>query len=437
MGRRTQRLKIFGLEVVCVALLSAAGYLGYQNYESQRKLRDLRQTVSQLEAERRELKERSAVAARALKPEQREEVRREIEQQTSQLRELEFKQPVNYKVLERAALKDALVGLIHEQYSDEEIRRYARALETFGVIPKGTDLLQLWVGLYGEQIGAFYVPEARALYTFVDLSLSGGLDRMMLAHELTHALQDQNFDLTKLPLKVKDNDDLALATSALLEGDATVLMTQFYAEKFERSNLLGDLGAMLTQQTKNLQDAPTFVRELLLFPYQHGQKFATSLHMRGGMAQLNRALADPPTSTEQILHPERYLGNRDVPTPVTLPEPERKSWEMIWENVMGEFGIQQLLQSNLRAVESQMAAEGWDGDRYRVYESKPDGPAGFIWRSTWDTEQDAVEFEAAYRNRSKQRGIKQVILRDGIYVTIFQSEDSAFYAMWKDVPAPK
>src|SRR5207244_1635245 len=102
-------------------------------------------------------------------------------------------------------------------------------LAALGLVPEGTDVLGVLISLYDEQVGAFYEPEEKALYTFKDLSWTSGLDKMLLSHELTHALQDQSFDLTKFALKVKDNDDLALATAALIEGDATLEMTLWYA----------------------------------------------------------------------------------------------------------------------------------------------------------------------------------------------------------------
>ena len=138
-------------------------------------------------------------------------------------------------------------------------------------------MLNIIVSLYDEQVAAFYDPDERALYTFNDLVLSSNLDKMLLSHELTHALQDQNFDLQKFPLKVKDNDDLALATSALIEGDATVLMTRWYVENIDPGKMLGDLGAMFGQNTAKLREAPPYMREMLLFPYQEGQQFAMTL----------------------------------------------------------------------------------------------------------------------------------------------------------------
>jgi hypothetical protein len=250
---------------------------------------------------------------------------------------------------------------------------------------------------------------------------------MILAHELTHALQDQNYDLTKLPLHQKDNDDLALATSALLEGDATILMTDFYAQHAAQGKMLTDLLAMLTgQKTEKLQAAPVFFRELLVFPYQAGQQFALALSFRGGYEALNRALADPPQSTEQILHPEKYFGERDHPVAVELPDLPTTEWRRIGNNVLGEFGIRTMLQTHLRPAEAKIAAAGWGGDRYQVYERGAGGPLGLVWRTVWDTEADATEFAGAYEVYAQKRGVAARVVRQGLRVTIAQSADESF-----------
>src|SRR5437016_5303571 len=211
-------MKKFLRRLVFLAGLFAIAFLGVRVADLTQKNRALRETVAQLESERRELQQKAAANARAPKPEEQADLRKQIEQQTSQLRGLPFKQPVTYKIIDRGELRRILQQKVREVYSAEELRDYGRTLATVGLVPEGTDLQEVLLGLYDEQVAAFYVPEERALYTFKDTSFSGNLDRVTLSHELTHVLQDQNFDLTKFPLKVKDNDDLALATSALVEG---------------------------------------------------------------------------------------------------------------------------------------------------------------------------------------------------------------------------
>ncbi len=422
-------MKLFLYRLLTLVLALVAGILGFQTWELRRQNAALRDTVTLLEEERRDLV-RQAAAPFAEKPEQRAELRQEIERQTSELRGLAFRKPVNYKMISRSELRDVLIQQVREQYSEEEARAYSRCFEALGVIPPGTDLMKLYISLYDEQVGAFYIPQERALYTFKDMSLSAGMDRMILAHELTHALQDQHYDLTTLPLHVKDNDDLALATSALLEGDAMALMTQYYALTAAQGGMLKDLLAMLTgQKTEKLQAAPTFLRELMLFPYREGQKFVFALQMQAGDQALEKVFRDPPVSTEQILHPEKYLGARDAPKPVTLPVIASDTWQLIGNNVLGELGIRAMLATKLRFTEAQAAAAGWGGDRYQVYERSPGGPLGLIWQTVWDDEQEAQEFAEMYRQFAAKRGVKAQVTQTGAQVRVVQGDDDAFFSL--------
>jgi hypothetical protein len=423
-------MKKFFLKLLFVALLAVIGFLGWRSFESRQKIRELRETVAHLEKERREALAQRASAQRAPKPEQQAEQRRQIELETSRLRELPFKKPVNYKMIARDELRAFIVNKTKEQYTDKELHDYGRTLAAFGLVPEGTDLLDVLVSMYDEQVGAFYVPEERMLYTFKDLSWSSSLDKMLLAHELTHALQDQNFDLTTFPLKLKNDDDRVLATAALIEGDATVLMTQFYVETVDPRNMLGDFTAMLGQNTAKLQAAPRYLREMLLFPYQQGQQFVSALVAAGGMHAVDDAFRHPPTSSQQILHPERFLHDRREPTAVDVPPLPPSDWALIGDNVLGEFGTRSVLQEGLSFIQAQLAAQGWAGDRYHVYERGTNGPTGLIWRTVWDSEPNAEQFEEAYGDLMKKRdppsAARATVRRRGKSVTILQSADAGF-----------
>lgn len=428
-------MKKFLLTLALLGLCVALGTLAWTNLELRRKVSELRGELAQLEQERRDLQQQVSAVQRGPKPEEQADDRHRIEQQTSQLRGLPFKNPVNYRMIERAELRRVLVDKVREQYTEQELRDYSRSLATLGLVPEGTDLFNVIVSLYGEQVAAFYVPEERALYTFKDLVFSSNLDKMLLSHELTHALQDQNFGLQKFPLKVKDNDDLALATSALVEGDATLLMTRWYVENIDPSKMLGDLGAMFGQNTTKLREAPPYMREMLLFPYQQGQQFAMALHTSGGTQAIDAAFRNPPTCTKEILHPEKFLQRRVAPEHVELLRWESKDWRLIGNNVLGEFGTRSVLRQGMGAFDAQMLAQGWNGDRYQVYERGPHGPTALVWVSAWEDEQQAAEFEQAYQNTVEKRGdpvdASLRIRRDGRRVTILQSADRAFIDGWE------
>jgi hypothetical protein len=422
-------MKKFFLKLAFLILLIALGFLGWRNFELRRERDGLRGEIAQLERERRDLQSKVTSAQRPAKPEQQAEERQRIEQQTSELRGLPFKTPVKYRMIDRADLRRVLVQKVKEQYGEQELRDYGRTLAAFGLVPDGADLLHIIVSLYDEQVAAFYDPDERALYTFNDLVLSSNLDKMLLSHELTHALQDQNFDLQKFPLKVKDNDDLVLATSALLEGDATVLMTRWYVENIDPGKMLGDLGAMLGQNTAKLREAPPYMREMLLFPYTQGQQFAMTLFASGGTEALDAAFRNPPTCTKDILHPDTFPRKRATPERVEVPRLESKDWRLIGNNVMGEFGTRFVLQTALDTFEATTLAQGWNGDRYHVYERGTNGPTGLVWITAWDDNQHAAEFEDAYKKVAAKRGLAAKSNRTGKHVTIEQSNNDSFLAL--------
>jgi len=430
-------MKKFLLTFGSLALLAVFAILAWSNYESRQTIGELRSEIAQQEQARRDLQRQVSSAQRGPKPEQQAGDRQRIEQQTSELRGLSFKSPVQYKMIDRTELRRLLVGKVKEQYTEQEMRDYSRTLATVGLVPDGIDLLNVIVSLYNEQVAAFYVPEERALYTFKDLVFSSNLDKMLLSHELTHALQDQSFDLLKFPLKVKDNDDLALATSALVEGDATVLMTRWYMENIDPSKMLGDLGAMFGQNTAKLREAPPYLREMLMFPYQQGQQFAMTLYVAGGTAAIDAAFRNPPTCTKDILHPEQFLQHRATPERIDLPRWESQDWRLIGSNTLGEFGMRFILQQSMGVFDAQILAQGWNGDRYQVYERGTNGPTAFVCTTAWEDEQQAGEFEQAYkkvvekRNSAAALALSLRIHRDGKHVTLAQSSDASFLGLWE------
>jgi hypothetical protein len=373
---------------------------------------------AQLEQDRRE-----SQSAMLPKPEESVGTRAEIERQTAALRGLAFKKPVTYKSIGREELRKVLESKLAEQYSTGELTDYGRTLATFGLIPDGTDLREAILGLYDEQVAAFYVPEEHMVYTFKDMSFTSNLDKVTLAHELTHVLQDQNYDLTKFPLKVKDNDDLAQATSSLVEGDATVLMGLYYGEHLDDGNILSDvLSGMLGQKTAKFHAAPQFFRELLLFPYQQGAKFAAAIFAAGGTDALNNAFEHPPVSTKQILHPEKFLRDRHDPEQIELKQLDVTGWRLIGNNVLGEFGVRSLLSSHVGLLEASRVAAGWNGDRYHVYERGTNGPVALVWTTAWETEQAAADFADAYRRVAEKRGVVAQVKQDATHVRIRQGE---------------
>jgi len=390
----------FLLVVLAAAVIGGIGFRAGQRDKLAQPGFDQRRSAL-LEAENQRL--RGVVAAGEKARAQGENVakRAEIERAVSTLRELPFSKPVFYDVLTRAAIQRVIAGKISEQMSDEEIRNAATGLAAFGLLPRDYPLKQKYIELLGEQVAAFYDQHQHRLFMFEDALLSNAQNRVILAHELTHALQDQNFGLLKLPLEIKDNDDRAVAASALIEGDATLLMTQYMTQNVSVDILRDMLAGAATQNTGQIRRAPRYLREMLVFPYLRGQEFCAALYARGGWAAVNEAYKNPPRSTSEILHPEKFLAQpREQPAKIDFGNDLTVLGEKtLADNVLGEMGTRIFLSEYMDMKKSEQVASGWRADRYLVF----NGGDALIWKTTWVTPDDAQEFAVALKTYISKR----------------------------------
>ena len=323
-----------------------------------------------------------------------------IEKQVEQLRGLEFKQPVDYQVLNRKEIKQTIAGKLAEVFSEQEFRDMTDAMAAIGLLPPKYPLREKYIELLGEQVAAFYDQHKHHLVMYEDATLDNAQNRVVLAHELTHALQDQHFGLKKLPLEIKTNDDRAAAASALVEGDATLVMSEFMLKNMSKQMFKDSMIASFTQNMKQLEMAPRFLREMLVFPYLRGQEFCSALFFQGGYEAVSKAYANPPTSTAQILHPEKYTANpREEPIVIEWPETKVKGEAPVGDNVVGEMGLRILFAEWLDATTGERAAAGWRGDRYFYFT----GGDALVWKTVWASAEDAAEFFAAEKQLLEKR----------------------------------
>jgi hypothetical protein len=266
------------------------------------------------------------------------------------------------------------------------------------------------------QVAGYYSPEKDQLFV---VSRSGALDGAQIvtyAHEFTHQLDDQVLGLDKLGLDVADQSDQQLARLALVEGDATSIQTAYMTTKLTPQQLGEVLTASMDPEAiEALQNAPPFVRETALFPYERGLAFVSTLLAQGGYAAVDAAFKDPPGSTEQILHPEKY-AQREAPTAVTLPNVAKAlgtGWTAAGQDTLGELLLSiWLTQGGVPAAEASTAAAGWGGDRLVILRG-PNGAVGVGIASTWDTAADAAEFLAAASTAVQARDPDGVVAADG------------------------
>jgi hypothetical protein len=365
-----------------------------------------------------------------LSPEQEGHVR-ELLKSAEIHRGLMAKRPVLSGTVEEEKLKGRITEALREEMPPEQLAAIEAALEAFGLIPESLDLASYYPELLTSQVAGYYDP-ARGYLSLVRRGGSilgpGGAEKagiepqrvedMILVHELTHALQDQHFGLEAFT-QGEPISDAAAARLALVEGDATLTMMGYLVgapvdglpgvEKLLTS-LADDAGGMSGAAldlpgSQELSEAPAYFRDSLLFSYFQGYAFAVAVRQKGGQALLDHAFRkDPPRSTEQILHPEKWLGRRDDPVTFVWPDLTRElpGATRIAEGDLGELGIKILLRDALGdAARATAAAEGWGGDRFAVYSLKEKGKKEerrlLAWITEWDSEADAAEMETAVR----------------------------------------
>ncbi len=322
----------------------------------------------------------------------------------AELRQLQIKRPVEKGVKSRSEIEAFLIERISKEYPREEIEREERLLERLGLIPEDLDLYEFMLALLTEQLAGYYDPYAETFYIADWIPLE--LQKPVMAHELTHALQDQHFDLEKYLEPTEGNDDQTLATSALIEGEALLIMLDYSLQPMGRSSLdIPDIvaanrsqAAMMDAQFRVFASAPYYLRETLLFPYTYGANFLLAIIREHSWSKVNEIYSDLPASTEQILHPDKYLTERDLPTRIDSSELQSKldgTWATVFENVLGEFNLYLLLQEFLDEGTAHSASSGWDGDLIRLLEN-PEGKEALILATVWDSEQDADQFHTAY-----------------------------------------
>lgn len=351
-----------------------------------------------------------------------------ISQEMAHIRQLELIEPLDISTQNRDELRQWLVDSIERDYPEETQQRDERVLTFFGFIEPGTDLGQLQIDLLGEQIAGYYDPETNEMVVVSDATGGDKLsasDEVTFAHETVHALQDQHFNL----LDVQDDstieaDDHYLAVVALIEGDATVGQVQYMIANPKL--ILGLQGELADMDTSVLDNAPPFISGTLLFPYDHGATFVTALYDEGGWDLVDQAYANLPQSTEQILHPEKYLAG-EAPVEVTVNDPLPvlgDDWDILEVNTFGEYITQLFLDSGeVRPSDARSAAEGWGGDEYVVVGN--DEHVALVWSTEWDSEEDAQEFFRILSTHETKRLNADTTGDSGDHITAFSNDDIA------------
>ena len=324
-----------------------------------------------------------------------------ILKETSELRQLSILKEVKSGAQSRDEIQRMIIKNLDADTTPAELHAAEVLLKAFGLAPKEFAYRSFLIKLLREQVAGYYDPKAQQFYLADWIELEA--QKPVMAHELTHALQDQHFNLKRFEKWPKGESDSELAAHALIEGDATLAMTLYMYK-----NPLVALRAIAAQEiaTEQYKQAPRALRESLMFPYEEGSAWATQLYERGGWQMVSEAFSKLPQSTEQILHAEKYFAY-EAPQKLRLPDFKAvlgPTWKRIDSDVNGEWGFYLILDEFLNdTTESKRAAAGWGGDRFSIYETgKPDEV--FVAQLTaWDTALEATEFFEAYAKRTMKR----------------------------------
>ncbi|HEV7662365.1 MAG TPA: hypothetical protein VGQ62_02425 [Chloroflexota bacterium] len=317
-------------------------------------------------------------------------VLQQIEDDVAGLRGLAPLRDVQLRFLDQSSLQRFFVDRFNQDYLPSERESDQKLLATLGMIDPNESVVQTLLDVLQEQVIGVYNQDDKVMYLVADHATFGPDEKDTFAHEFTHALQDQYYDLTRLAPKHPANDDRALAISALAEGDAVLIQRLWAQDKLSQTELsqLGQGGS-----GSKLFSAPLFLREQLLFPYSDGFNFVRQIYQtQGGYPALDEVFKNPPESTEQILHPEKYRAH-EKPIDVSLADLSLTlgpGWRKINSNVLGELDLRLILQQLTDRTRAVRGASGWGGDRWQLLEK--DGKQAFVLKSVWDSENEAKTF---------------------------------------------
>ncbi len=358
----------------------------------------------------------------------------DLVRQTARIRGLEPKVPIQKGVKNREEISDYLQERVRKDFKEGELPRQGKLLKTLGLIPASVDYKDFILRLLTEQVGGYFDSDRKTL--FIANWLPSQQQTPVMVHELTHALQDQYFNLGRVleDDKKLQNDDETLAHQAVIEGDAVAVMLDYLLEPAGKDfSRLPDLSSVMRAQFaaadaqyEIFRSAPMYLKETLVFPYGYGAAFIQRAWDKShSWSQVDKIYSDLPASTEQIMHPEKYFGVRDNPKPVRIESPQGSlgpEWKATYENVLGEFSFYLMLRLYLSEPQAQKAAAGWGGDRVWLVENAAANRDAVFDYSVWDSQEDADEFYTAFKEWCARRYPGATERSEGV--------DSKFFISW-------
>jgi len=339
-----------------------------------------------------------------------------IQQEVSDLRGLPILTAVPRYVLTANRVRGKLEEIFYSFGSIAELQDEARVLSTLGLIKPTYDLINSALNGIADGLGGFYLPWANELYVIGNDF--GGIEHFIFSHEYNHALTEHHFKISQLGVypECLGDEQRCDAIRALVEGDATVLMGQWWQQYATPQDYQDIFNYRPPRQILPEQFPPPYAAPDSDFPYEQGRDFVQYFYDRGNWAEVNKLYANLPQSTEQILHPQKYI-NGEAPLVVAAPpltDTLGSGWRLVNNNSLGEwqtflvlgYGSDVAAQIDLQTAET--AAAGWGGDQYQVYSNDALTETVLAAQWIWDTQNDADQFRRAlitYQNE-RFRGAK-------------------------------
>lgn len=326
-----------------------------------------------------------------------------IASELTQISGLPLKHPVPCDFITKDKVKEFLEKRVKEETKPDEVRAEELVLKKFGFVPQDFNLATSTVDLLTEQAAAFYDYNRKKL--FITETKSTDPLEPVLAHELAHALADQSFNLAKYIKQGRKSDDGSSARLAVMEGQATWLMSEYMArrngqslrESPELAKAMSNMSETGGEQFPVYDKSPLYLRVTLIFPYTKGLLFQNAVVQRYGNEGFAMVFRHAPVSTQQIIHPDKYFA--DVkPTDPPLPDPKLPhSYKGLIGGSFGELEHGILLDDAVGKEQSAEISPHWRGCSFELREDKKAGRDVLLYASDWDSEASAQQFFAAYR----------------------------------------
>ena len=325
----------------------------------------------------------------------------EVLHQMSELTGLPIRAPLRKQVISRAEVRKYLASNLHREMTPAELHAQEAMLRAFGLVSRDFNLEEFLLNFYTEQAAGFYDPHSKTMY--IAEWIPEDMQSMVLAHELTHALQDQSWDLEKFLDEVREDDDATAARQAVVEGHATAAMLEHYTAPLDLAQMpsLQPLMEMVIheqfEEYPSFSKAPYFARLEALFPYVVGIGFTQRVLQQGGWKNFHAVFQDPPEATKQIYDPQSYFTHQKLPQ-LALEQPmplaHMAGLTFLCKNIVGELGFRAIIGQLLSEEEAESLGKEWVADRYLLYERS--GDYTLVVRTRWTSAVSAKEFFRGY-----------------------------------------